>query len=172
MELVIISDTHVKSRAASLPAWVKASIGAADHVVHAGDFDSRLAYERIDALAEGLTAVGGNMDRALGLPAVARVDLGGVRFVVTHGDGDGDGSEGDYESRLLEVIEANAADDPGVPTVGVGGHTHRVLDVERGGYRLLNPGSATGAWPAQRATLIEATAVDGTLSVEFRRGEG
>lgn len=171
MELVIVSDTHVKSRAASLPAWVEASIGAADHVIHAGDFDSRPAYERIDALAEGLTAVGGNMDRALGLPAVARVDLGGVRFVVTHGDGDGDGSEGDYESRLLGVVKANATGET-VPTVGVGGHTHRVLDAERGGYRLLNPGSATGAWPAQRATLIEATAVDGTLSVEFRRDEG
>ncbi|WP_299232753.1 metallophosphoesterase family protein [Natronomonas sp.] len=168
MEVVIVSDTHVKSRAASLPAWVEASIEAADHAVHAGDFDSRPAYERIDALAEGLTAVGGNMDRALGLPAVARVDLGGVRFVVTHGDGD----EGDYESRLLGAVEANVAGEEAVPTVGVGGHTHRVLDAERGGYRLLNPGSATGAWPAQRATLIEATARDGTLSVAVRSGEG
>ncbi len=85
MRVVLMSDTHVKSRAAALPEWVKAALEDADHVIHAGDFDSRPAYEEIADLAGELTAVAGNMDRALGLPEVATVELGCVRFVVTHG---------------------------------------------------------------------------------------
>lgn len=167
MNVVIVSDTHIKSRAAALPAWVEEAIRAADHVIHAGDFDSRPAYEEIEAMSAELTAVGGNMDRALGLPAVACVDLGGVRFVVAHGDSDESGDNERYEARLIEIVEANAADRP---TVGVGGHTHRVLDTHRNGYRLLNPGSATGAWPAQEATLMHATADSGAISIDLRRG--
>ena len=167
MNVVIVSDTHIKSRAAALPAWVEKLVRAADHVIHAGDFDSRPAHEEIEAMSTELTAVGGNMDRALGLPAVACVDLGGVRFVVAHGDSDESGDNGRYEARLAETVEANAADHP---TIGVGGHTHQVLDTRRNGYRLLNPGSATGAWPAQEATLMLATVESGAVSIELRRG--
>ncbi|MEF8778270.1 MAG: metallophosphoesterase family protein [Natronomonas sp.] len=163
MELVIISDTHVKSRAPAIPEWVKQMVESADHVIHAGDFDSRPAYEEIAALADQLTAVAGNMDRALDLPAVATVGLGGVRFVVTHGQGPEDG----YRERVLEIVDEHAAE-TGL-TVGISGHTHRVLDTECDGYRLLNPGSATAAWPAQEATLFTATVSEGTLSVDIHR---
>ncbi len=163
MRVVMMSDTHVKSRAAALPEWVKATLRSADHTIHAGDFDSRPAYEEIADLAGDLTAVAGNMDRALGLPEVATVELGGVRFVVTHGTGPDDG----YRERVLDVVEDNATDS--VPTVGVSGHTHRVVDEEIGGYRLLNPGSATGAFPAQEATLMVAEVDGGDCSVELRR---
>ena len=162
MQVVLVSDTHVKSRAPEIPAWVRAAIREADHVVHAGDFDSRPAYEEVRDLAPELTAVGGNMDRALDLPAVATADLGGVRFVVTHGTGSPEG----YEERVAGTVADHVADDR--PTVGVSGHTHEVLDAEVDGYRLLNPGSATGAWPAQEASLMVAEVADGDLDVEVR----
>ncbi|MFQ3319798.1 MAG: putative phosphoesterase, partial [Natronomonas sp.] len=136
MDIALVSDTHVKSRAAALPEWVKEAIRAADHVLHAGDFDSRPAYEEIAGLADELTAVTGNMDRALELPLVATADLGGIRFVVTHGTGPDEG----YEARVAETVAEHADG----PTVGVSGHTHQVLDTRVDGYRLLNPGSATG----------------------------
>lgn len=162
MRVTLVSDTHVKSRAREIPEWVRTAISEADHVVHAGDFDSRPAYEEVRNLAAELTAVGGNMDRALDLPAVATADIGGVRFVVTHGTGPPEG----YERRIVETItEHDAADRP---TVGVSGHTHEVLDTRIDGYRLLNPGSATGAWPAQKASLMSVEAADGILDVEVR----
>ena len=165
MRVVLLSDTHVKSRAAALPEWVKSALRSADHTIHAGDFDSRPAYEEIADLAGELTAVAGNMDRALGLPEVATVELGGVQFAVTHGTGPDEG----YRDRVLDVIDDNAAKTR--PTVGVSGHTHRVVDEEVDGYRLLNPGSATGAFPAQEATLMVAEVADGECSVDLRRGE-
>lgn len=164
MQVVLASDTHVKSRAPELPAWVREALRAADHVVHAGDFDSRPAHEEVRELAADLTAVGGNMDRALDLPDVATADLGGVRFVVTHGTGPDEG----YRKRVAETVADRAAADR--PTVGVSGHTHQVLDVRVDGYRLLNPGSATGAWPAQEASLMVAEVDGGDLDVEVRRG--
>jgi putative phosphoesterase len=163
MQIVLLSDTHVKSRAAELPGWVREALREADHAVHAGDFDSRPAYEAVADLAGDLTAVRGNTDGDLDLPSVATADLGGVRFIVTHGTGPDAG----YEERVAETVAEHAADGP---TAGVSGHTHRVLETTVDGYRLLNPGSATGAWPAQEATLMVGDVEDGELDVAVRRG--
>jgi putative phosphoesterase len=166
MEVVILSDTHVTSRAPEIQGPVRGAMAGADHVVHAGDFDSRPAHETIADLAAGLTAVRGNTDGNYGdLPEVATADLGGVRFVVTHGTG----PEAGYEARVAATVDEHAAADR--PTVGVAGHTHTPLDTRVDGYRLLNPGSATGAWPARGATLMVAEADDGDLDVEVRSGE-
>lgn len=162
MNVVLMSDTHVKSRAAAIPAWVRETVRSADHVIHAGDFDSRPAYEEVRDLAAELTAVAGNTDGNYGLPSVATADLDGIRFVVAHGTGPDAG----YEERVAATVAEHAADGP---TVGVAGHTHGVLDTRVDGYRLLNPGSATGAWPAQEATLMVLTVDDGALDVEVRR---
>lgn len=163
MQVAIVSDTHVPSRASALPAWVRDRLREADHVVHAGDFESRETLETVTGLAGGrLTAVKGNVDRVdLGLPAVATLQAEGVRFVVTHGDG----PPRDYRSRVASVVRETG----GADAVGVAGHTHDPLDTVHEGVRLLNPGSATGAWPAGEATMLTA-AVDGDdLSVTLHR---
>lgn len=157
--LAILADTHIPSRRAALPGFVREELRAADHAIHAGDFDSAAAYETIADLAGDLTAVAGNMDPALDLPRVATVTLGGRTFVVTHGTG----GHADYEARVTSIVREH---DPSA--VGVSGHTHVVLDAEIEGVRLLNPGSATGAAPAERATMYRATVSDGDLSVELR----
>lgn len=163
MEVVLLSDTHVMSRASALPEWVREAVADADHAIHAGDFDSQPAYEEIAELAADLTAVRGNTDGQYGLPAVATADLGGVRFVVTHGTGPDDG----YEDRVAGTVADHAADDR--PSIGVSGHTHSVTDTRVDGYRLLNPGSATAAWPAMEASLMVAEVADGDIDVEVRR---
>ncbi|QIO21795.1 metallophosphoesterase family protein [Haloarcula sp. JP-L23] len=157
MDVALISDTHIPSRASAIPDAFRERIEAADHVVHAGDFDSEGALSNVRAMAARLTAVGGNMDPRIGLPDVATVDLGGVTFVVTHGTGARRG----YEDRVAGIVREEAGPD----AVGVSGHTHEVLDTTHGGVRLLNPGSATGASPADRATMMTATVADGDLDV-------
>jgi hypothetical protein len=163
VDVAILGDTHVPSRAREIPDWVAERVSAADHVVHTGDFDSRDAYDRVRDLAPHLTAVRGNTDpnHDLGLPTVATLVAGGVEFVVTHGDG-----RGAYDGLVVDRTRAHGGDG----AVGVAGHTHRPRDDVVDGVRLLNPGSATGANPGDVPTMIEATAEDGDLDVVFHRG--
>ena len=158
MEIAIVSDTHIPSRASRIPDPFRERIETADHVVHAGDFDSEGALSNVRALSSRLTAVGGNMDPRIGLPDRATVELGGVTFVVTHGTG----SKRGYEDRVANIVREEVGPD----AVGVAGHTHELLDTTHGGVRLLNPGSATGAAPAESATMLTATVRDGELDVE------
>jgi hypothetical protein len=164
MNVAIISDTHIPSRAQRIPEWAQSNLRRADHVIHAGDFDSSKAVADVRALARRLTAVGGNMDPfGLDLPDVATVKLGGVEFVVTHGTGSPRG----YEQRVASIVEEHASSDP---AVGVAGHTHEVLDTTVDGVRLLNPGSVTAAPPADRETMLTAEVSEGDVDVELHTG--
>jgi len=158
MEIAIVSDAHIPSRASRIPEGFQERIAAADHVIHAGDFDSKGALAEFRDLAPALTAVHGNMDPQVGLPTVETVELGGVEFVVTHGTGAPSG----WEQRVAEAVRDHAGDD----AVGVAGHTHELTDTHVDGIRLLNPGSVTGASPASRTTMMTAAADAGALSVE------
>jgi len=158
MQVAILSDTHVPSRASAVPEWVLAELAAADHVIHTGDFDSKGALADMQDLASELTAVHGNMDPEIGLPTTVSLVLGGVEFVVTHGTGSPRG----WESRVETAVDEHASR---ASVVGVAGHTHEVTDVEREGVRILNPGSVTGASPADRPTMMTATVDDGLRDV-------
>lgn len=157
MEIAIISDTHVPSRATRIPDPFRERIGAADHVIHAGDFDSESMVADVQNFAQSLTAVRGNTDPNVGLPEIASVELGGVEFVVTHGTG----SKRGYEDRVARVVREHG----GSEAIGVSGHTHEVLDTIHGGVRILNPGSATGASPARRTTMMTAIVEGGEVDI-------
>jgi putative phosphoesterase len=158
--VAILSDTHLP--AATLPEWVADALEAADHTIHLGDFLTARAHFELRVLAGGeMTAVRGNRDPGLSLPAVATVDVGGGRFVCTHGNDLGRGEAS--ERALVDLATEHDA------AVAVAGHTHRVLDTVRDGVRLLNPGSATGAPPAEAASILVADCRDGDLTVTHRR---
>jgi hypothetical protein len=160
MRIAVCSDTHVPAREPEIPEWVEAELAAADHVVHAGDFEGPETLSRVRDLAGGdLTAVRGNVDRTgVDLPRVTTVDLGGVTFVVTHGD-----RLRTYRRGLAELTRERGGPD----AVGVAGHTHEPLDSVVDGTRILNPGSATGN-RAAATTLMRATVEDGDLEVTLR----
>ena len=178
MQLAIISDTHVPAREAELPEPFRDRIAAADHVIHAGDFETTDVLADVRELAAELTAVQGNVDpKEVGLPPVASTTVGGATFVVTHGTLNPveravyrtDGMVMSRESWLNAIADtarvrtrAWTSDDP---VVGVGGHTHQVEDEIHEGIRVLNPGSATGANPAEVATMMTAEVAEGDVDV-------
>lgn len=165
MRVAIISDTHVPSRASAVPDWVLQEVREADHTIHAGDFDTPAAFRTVADAAADLTAVAGNMDPpSLDVPDVATLDVAGVRFVVVHGTGDLAG----YDDRVATTVAEHA--DPDRTTVGVSGHTHQQTDRELGGYRVINPGSATGADPAPSTTMVTAEVADGAVDVTVHEG--
>ncbi|MFB6138142.1 MAG: metallophosphoesterase family protein [Halobacteriaceae archaeon] len=162
MDVAIVSDSHIPTRAAMIPPPFRETIRAADHVVHAGDFDTREAFQTIRDLATdagaAFTAVRGNTDPyVLDLPEVTTVELGDRTAVVTHGAG----SRHDHAERVAAAVRETS----GPEAVGITGHTHELADREVGGVRVLNPGSVTGARPASRATMLVADPV-GEFTVE------
>lgn len=162
--VAIVSDTHVPGREAEIPVWVCRRIEGADHTVHAGDFDAPETVRRVDGLARGLTAVAGNVDPpTVDLPEVATVRVEDVTFVVVHGTGPHES----WPERVAGIVrETVDLDETSGTVVGVAGHTHTPTDTVVDGLRLLNPGSATGARPATRTTML-TVAVDGdALDVE------
>ena len=164
-KVVIVGDTHVPSRAQSIPDWIGDLLEGADHAIHTGDFDDPDALQRVRHLTGGdLTAVSGNMDpSAVDLPEVATLDIENVRFVVTHGTGSPHG----WADRVAETVQEHA--DPERTNIGVAGHTHEVTDRVYDGVRILNPGSATGAPPADEATAMVLGVDADEIDVESRR---
>jgi hypothetical protein len=164
LDLALISDTHVPGRESEIPSWVCERIRAADHTIHAGDFDAPETLGRIRTMAAGLTAVTGNIDPpTVDLPSVATVETAEAIFVVVHGTGPHES----WPERVADVVHETVDVDDWSTVVGVGGHTHTPTDVTVDGVRLLNPGSATGARPATRTTTCSVHVDGAALDVEF-----
>lgn len=155
MRLLLLSDTHVPSRARQLPEQVWAQVDQADLVVHAGDWVSE---ELLDALLQRADVLGcwGNNDgpalRAR-LPEVATRTVEGLRLGVVHETGARTGRE-----------QRADRDHPDVDVL-VFGHSHIPWDSRTpGGARLLNPGSPTDRRRQPVGTVMTAVATDGALT--------
>jgi uncharacterized protein len=156
VRLVLTADTHVPKRARDLPVPLWDAIGAADVVVHAGDWVEEDLLDRVLARGRRLIGVYGNNDgpalRAR-LPEVARADLDGLRLAVVHETGGKDGRERRCAARFPDC------------DVLVFGHSHIPWDTTApGGLRLLNPGSPTDRRAQPHATFLTATVASGALT--------
>lgn len=150
-----MSDTHVPTRARDLPATLWDEVGAADVVIHAGDWMTLALFEELDARSKRLVACWGNNDgddlRAV-LPEVATVTLDGVRLGVVHETGAKTGRERRMAAAYPDL------------DVLVFGHSHIPWDTTtETGLRLLNPGSPTDRRRQPFCTYMTATIGDGEL---------
>jgi hypothetical protein len=166
-ELAVVSDTHVPGREPEIPAWVRGRIEAADHTIHAGDFDAPETVETVRRLATDLTAVAGNVDPpSVDLPEVATLAVEDATFVVVHGTGPHESWPERVAGRVRDAVD----DGRGGTVVGVAGHTHTPTDTVVDGRRLLNPGTASGARPGTRATMLSVRVDGGAVDVELHEG--
>ncbi|MCE0766606.1 metallophosphoesterase [Pseudonocardia kujensis] len=180
--LLLVSDTHVPVRAKDLPAplWAAVeSLGADDLVVHAGDWMDPGLLDALEARAPRVVGVWGNNDGPElreRLPEVARFEVGGLRFAVTHETGAAQGRERRMAARFPDV------------DVLVFGHSHIPWDTTASrpdntvasrpdntvasrpeataaptGLRLLNPGSPTDRRRQPTHTWMTATVQEGEL---------
>jgi putative phosphoesterase len=165
--IAVISDTHLYD--AQVPQWVQERITRSDYVIHAGDFVSDTARRHImDLAGPSFICVRGNSDMlSVFLPETVALTIEGVDIVVTHPLGVGDASlEADqYDEKILSETRAHVETDNERPTIAIAGHTHRVMDREIDGIHHLNPGSATGAPPADQATMLTLDIDDGDVNV-------
>ena len=95
----------------------------------------------------------------LELPTVATVELGSRSFVATH---HGDGTD-DQLQNVRKVVLKNGESD----AIDVPGHTHQLVDEAIVEIRILNPGSATGAFPTTKVSIMRVTATNRSVTVEI-----
>ena len=152
--LLIVSDTHVPTRARQLPSAVIEAADAVDLVIHAGDWIAASVLDELEAYAEVLGVWGNNdsADLCARLPEVARRLIDGVRFVVVHETGQATGREVRMDTAFPDT------------DVLVFGHSHIPWDsTTPAGLRLLNPGSPTDRRRQATCTYLTAVADDGAL---------
>ncbi|MDP6125058.1 MAG: metallophosphoesterase family protein [Candidatus Latescibacteria bacterium] len=128
MRIGVVSDTHAWPHR-GLFEW----LSEVEHIIHAGDVGDDRVLTYLESLAP-VTAVRGNVDRTgkpSYLPEVARVNLSGLRLMVTHAISSRPAAQGELVRKIAADID-----------VLVFGHSHRPQIVKRNGVLLLNPGSA------------------------------
>lgn len=155
MHLLLLADTHVPTRARTLPDEVWTAAESADLVVHAGDWMTAELHDELHERSRRLIGVFGNNDGPdLGerLPEVAHAELDGLRMAVIHETGATKGRE--------------ARCDRWFPNTDllVFGHSHIPWDsTTPRGMRLLNPGSPTDRRRQPHHTYLTAEITGGQL---------
>lgn len=133
--LLVLSDTHLPTRAKALPDELWSAVEAADMVVHAGDWVNEELLDELQARSRSLLACYGNNDGAglrSRLPLVATVVVEEVRLAVVHETGPA--------AKRGERMDLQFPD----TDLLIFGHSHIPWDsVAPSGMRLLNPGSPT-----------------------------
>jgi putative phosphoesterase len=156
VRLLLMSDTHLPTRAKALPGPLLAELPGADVVVHAGDWVDEATLDLLGSRSRRLIAVYGNNDgpalRAR-LPEVAHADLAGLSLAVVHETGPAQGREARCAARFPDA------------DVLVFGHSHIPWDTTTAtGLRLLNPGSPTDRRRQPHCTYMTATVTRGELT--------
>jgi len=161
MQIAVVADSHVPARASEVPDEVIQACEDADIVAHAGDFVDQDTLEVFEETTDGFVAVHGNMDdTGLDLAGVESFTADGYEFAVVHGTGSPIG----YEDRVVGC----ARDECDEPDAVIAGHTHEATDETHEGVRILNPGSCTGAMPADTTTyMVVETTPDGIEAEVF-----
>ncbi len=170
----LVSDTHMPTRCAALPAAVFAVLRGVDVVLHAGDVGELWVLDQLSAIAP-VIAVHGNDETAevqRELPYQQLVVIGGVRILLTHAH---------YPDRAEELESRNNDDwQPKLARraamgqragarIVVFGHTHIPMAVAHDGVLLINPGALAAPNPTVRQR-VQSVAIlcirdDGALFV-------
>lgn len=134
-KIIIVSDTHIPSRAKSLPGILTKECADADLIIHAGDWQTLDVFFELSAYAETV-GVTGNVDPweildRFGRKKILTVDS--LKIGVVHGDGAGKTTE-------QRALQAFADDDVDLIVFG---HSHIPIKKEIDGRVLFNPGSPT-----------------------------
>jgi putative phosphoesterase len=132
--IAVLADTHMPRGSRRLPGRCIELIGAAEAVIHAGDFFAASALAEVRALCPVVHAVHGNVDEPQlqrSLPAALEIELGSRIVAITHDAGPAKGRLGRLRRRF-----------PSASAV-VFGHSHLPLHEVEGDLQIFNPGSPT-----------------------------
>ncbi len=147
----VVADTHVPDRVNDLHPGLIASLREAgvQHILHAGDACINRVIDELSRVAP-VTVARGNRDWMLRPPPpwTSRLEFGGVRVLLAHGQGN---FVSYWIDKFLFVLQGYrferyrrlVTNDWPEAEVVVFGHTHRAENRMEGGRLFFNPGSAS-----------------------------
>ncbi|CAN5599484.1 metallophosphoesterase [soil metagenome] len=151
MLIGILSDSHGRFKAAKAAVDLLRSRGA-EYLIHCGDVGEENIIDLLAGNAPPAALVWGNNDydrdrlaaysKTMGvicLDTFGRLELGGKRVAVTHGD---------HLNLVREVTDGQSADYLLV------GHTHVMVDRRVNGVRMINPGALYRS-PVKSVALLQ-----------------
>jgi putative phosphoesterase len=151
MVVGVVADTHIPDRVNGLHPDLLVLLRQAgvEQILHAGDISTARVLTELAQVAP-VTAVSGNRDFTIQpvLPLVRRLELGGVRVILTHGHG---GWWGYWLNKLryfafgyqLRYYRDWFKRSAGDAQVCIFGHTHHAEIGWYDGRLLFNPGSTS-----------------------------
>ncbi len=130
----VISDTHIPTRAESLPEKISSIFKGVDLIIHCGDIVSDDVLVELSSIAP-VAAVKGNMDSyGISLPVEEIIKINDTFTIcASHGAG----SPFSIKERLYKAFKQYA------PSLVLYGHTHIAAKDEYMGIPFFNPGSPT-----------------------------
>lgn len=140
MKMIVLSDTHVND-IDDLSSDLVKEINCVDMIVHAGDYTGKILLDELRKLAD-FKGVCGNMDSSaikLELPEVHVFEVDGFKIGITHP------IEGGFPYKLEYKVRQKFKK----VDVIVFGHSHWSSYKKINGLLYINPGSATGKFPAK-----------------------
>lgn len=144
MKILVLSDSHGELRYMEQAVFDVTP----DHIIHLGDKQQDCVRLQEKFCRIPFTSVPGNCDLYAVEPQVVLTELGGVRFLITHGHLHG--VKGGMLRFSLAAREAGAQ-------VALYGHTHIAACERDGETYLLNPGAAGGPRPSYGVVEIDHT---------------
>lgn len=157
MRIGVLADTHAQTLQV-LSKQLLDELRSVDLILHAGDYTGTQLLTELRGLNR-FQGVYGNMDPPVirrELPAITTLNIEGFRIAVAHP------AEGGPPFRLAQRTLQHFTQIHAL----IYGHTHHMASEQIGGILCLNPGSATGAFPAIRksyALLEVGKELRGTL---------
>ncbi|HMA99935.1 MAG TPA: metallophosphoesterase family protein [Spirochaetota bacterium] len=129
----VISDTHIPTRAKSLPLTVFSAFKNTDLIIHCGDYVSPDAITELETIAP-VYGVKGNMDSFdINLPQQRVIVINNkFKLCISHGSGPPFG----IKNRLFKRFKQDK------PDMVIYGHSHLPYNSEFKGINFFNPGSA------------------------------
>ncbi|MBA2174742.1 metallophosphoesterase [Halobacillus locisalis] len=135
MKIVVLSDTHMPKKAKHLPDRLLKELPDADHIIHAGDWQTLEVYDHLKTFAP-VHGVYGNVDGEeieSQFPYKQILEFEGRRIGLIHGHGE----KKTTEKRVIEAFEDEELD------LIIFGHSHLPLVRYVNKMMLFNPGSVT-----------------------------
>jgi putative phosphoesterase len=158
MRLAIISDTHLPGGGRRLPQSCESRLASADLILHAGDLQSQAFLTELRELGPAVHAVYGNVDEPVlrrALPETLEISEDGVNIAMTH-----DAGPARHRLKRLRALFPQA-------DLVVFGHSHiPLLEADRDGFQIFNPGSPTQRRRAPHHTMGIADVHAGRVSVQ------